>query len=235
MIGKKLTGKIIDINELSKDYKRQMYSLFTRYFVVKEETFFNDLTEKEKVILLFADGTKKIKGFSTLKMIKTTVENTKIKAVFSGDTIVDSFYRNEKELMKHFGKFIYNNMEKGIKFYWFLISMGFRTYRFLPLIFKDYYPRFDKKTPVFEKKVIDVLAYEKFGEAYDKEKGVIIPRNKNFLKGKHASIPLNRLTNPHIKYFLKSNPGYTKGDELACITEIKKENFKPIFYRITEC
>ncbi|MBN1695103.1 hypothetical protein JW879_06870 [candidate division WOR-3 bacterium] len=235
MKDKKITGRIIDIKELSGDYKKQMYSLFTRYFVVEEKTFFSDLNEKEKIILLFANGTKKIKGFSTLKTMRVTVDGTKIKAVFSGDTIVDSSYRNELDLMKHFGRYIYNNMEKGVKFYWFLISMGFRTYRFLPLIFEDYYPRYDRETPVFEKKIIDVLAYEKFGKAYNKEKGVIIPRNKNFLKVKHATIPLNRLTNPHIKYFLRSNPGYTKGDELACITEIKKENFKPIFYRITGC
>ncbi len=232
---KELEGRIVEVNKLPDSLKKQMYALFTTYFEVKEKVFMDDMSKKEKVLLLSDERTGEIKGFSTIKMIGLTVDNTKVKVIFSGDTLVDTFYRMETELIKHYGRFVYERIEEGVKFYWFLISMGFRTYRFLPLFFYEYYPRYNKETPIFEQKVMDVLGTAEFGNCYNKEKGIIIPTEENFLKRTYASIPSKRLANPHIQFFLKRNPGYAKGEELVCIAEITKQNFKSIFYRITKC
>jgi hypothetical protein len=233
-MNKGLKGSIVQINELSDSLKKEMYELFITYFVVSEKVFMEDMSKKDEVLLLCDEKTGAIKGFSTIKLIHLTVEHVRIKAIFSGDTIIDTLYRSETELIKHVGRFVYERIEEEVKFYWFLITMGFRTYRFLPLFFHEYYPRYDKHTPVFEQKVMNALAVKEFGNCYNKEMGVIIPTSENYLKETYATIPSRRLANPHIEYFLKRNPGFAKGEELVCIAEISKQNFKPIFYRITK-
>jgi hypothetical protein len=232
---KGLQGIIVPVNELSGAMKKQMYELFITYFVVSERLFMDDLEKKDSVLLLRDEETDAVKGFSTMKMLRMKVATSSIKALFSGDTIIDTLYRSETELIKHIGRFVYGRIEDKVKFYWFLISMGFRTYRFLPIFFHDYYPRFDKDTPSFEQKVMDALAIHEFGECYQRERGIIVPERKNYLKETYASIPARRLSNPHIEFFFRKNPGFAQGEELVCLAEISKDNFKPVFYRITKC
>ena len=47
------------------------------------------------------------------------------------------------------------------EFYWFLISKGYKTYRFLPLFFREFYPRHDAPTPAWAKEILDALGRHK--------------------------------------------------------------------------
>ena len=36
-----------------------------------------------------------------------------------------------------------------------------------------------------------------------------------------------RLNEPHVAFFLQRNPGWCRGDELVCLTEVSFENLTP--------
>ena len=55
--------------------------------------------------------------------------------------------------------------------YWYLISKGYRTYRFLPVFFREFYPRHDVATPPVEAAVLYALGRRKFGDSYDGANG----------------------------------------------------------------
>ena len=111
--------------------------------------------------------------------------------------------------------------------------MGYKTYRFLPLFFKEFYPRYDKEIPEYEKKLLDAFGHQKYPKEYDNKLGVIKPSNVNVsLKKGVADVNERLLKNPHIDYFVRKNPYYDKGYELACIAELTKENLKPAAYKV---
>ena len=210
-----------------------MFKLMTTYFnSMDRNDFEKDLKEKDWVVVLKDVLNGKIQGFSTFMLLnEMIIEGIRVKAIFSGDTIINFRYWGEKELFKIFGNFVFSLSQKykqrKIKLFWFLISMGYKTYRLLPCFFKEFYPRYDKKTPHFEQKVLDTFACQKFPLEYENNTGLIhFDKPKECLKPGVADVGERRLKNPHIKFFCERNPLYMRGDELACITEFSEENLK---------
>jgi hypothetical protein len=64
-----------------------------------------------------------------------------------------------------------------------------------------------------------------YGRGYHPEKSIITVTS-DFLKEDLAKVPHSKEDNPDVQFFLKENPGYRQGHELACICEINRRNFK---------
>ena len=116
--------------------------------------------------------------------------------------------------------------------YWFLISKGYKTYRFLPLFFNEFYPSYLRTTPPNLAMVIDGLGTCLSATRYDRRAGVLRGGpNACRLKPGVADISPGRLRDPHIRYFVQANPGHADGEELCCITPLAPSNFTPAAYR----
>lgn len=231
-----LIGRIVDVQSLSDTQKERMFELLTYYFAnVEWRNFERDLAEKNWVIILESRKTGQIQGFSTILLLERVIEGETVKAVFSGDTIIDRHYWGEQELARVWLNFVYSLVKEfqGIKFYWYLISKGYKTYRFLPVYFYEFYPCYNRVTPAFEKKVLDIFGQLKFPGQYNAETGIISFETLcDYLKPGIADITAARLKAPHVRYFAEKNPGYRLGDELACITELSEANLKPAGHKL---
>ena len=210
----------------------EMFRLYSAYFdATPERMFREDLSEKDYVIVL-RDAANRIRGFSTGKVIGPPVGG--IRAVYSGDTIIDHECWGEQTLplafAAHCGRIKAQRPEEPL--YWFLITKGYRTYRYLTLFFHEYFPRWDRSTPRFEQNLLDTLARCKFGGAYEAEGGIIrYPAPRGHLRGPWAEVREAMLRKPEVRFFLERNPGYREGDELACLAELSADNIRPIARR----
>jgi hypothetical protein len=110
------------------------------------------------------------------------------------------------------------------KLYWLLISSGYRTYRFLPTFFKEFFPRHDAATPPAAKALLDQLAGARYGARYDRARGVVRLDQPQVLSEELSGIPAERKADAHIAFFERVNPGHVQGDELACLCEIAEGN-----------
>lgn len=223
------------VAELTAADRRAMFEIFARHYdCVSWERFNRDLEEKDCAILL-RDGTGAICGFSTQKVLRATAEGIPVRAVFSGDTVVDRSCWGEQELGKAWCRYVAGLYaeEPETRLFWFLISKGFRTYLYLPLFFHDFYPCWNFPTPRFEQRVLDTFAAMKFSHNYHPQTGVIaFAESQGQLKPDLAVIPARRLNHPHVRFFLERNPSYASGTELACLTEISPLNMKLFAGRI---
>jgi len=222
-----MNSKLISTRDLSVLDVEEMFLLLSNHFQgVRRDVFNNDLDNKNWVILIKDEQTNQLKGFSTLLMYDTCFEGENISIVFSGDTIVDPSAWSSSALSTGWISSINklrNKYCKG-KLYWLLISGGYRTYRFLPLFWKEFYPRYDKITPEGILCLMQDLAAKRFGENYDIKSGVVRFSHPHVLRDELRGIPSQRLRDPHIKFFDTLNPGHINGDELVCFTEICEEN-----------
>lgn len=224
---RQLSGVIKHPPEITTTQRRQMYALLNQYFDnVTQSQFEEDLTEKEWVVLLSDSASGKIQGFSTLMRLQTMVNDQPIVAFFSGDTIIHRRYWGETELPRIWGRHVFRLAEtiREARVYWFLISSGYKTYRFLPVFFREFYPTYRCQTPAPIKQTIDSLAQLKFPEEYDRETGLIRFSNAVRLSSGIAKITNLRLKDPHVAFFVDANPGHAQGDELVCLTEITPTN-----------
>ena len=230
----RLSGIVRPVGELAPDEHERLYILLTRYFAnVTRTQFEQDLAEKDRVILLTDGLTGQIQGFSTLMQLQILVDDQPVVAFFSGDTIVERAYWGESVLSRSWARYVFRQAaqirqvvpETGV--YWFLICSGYKTYRFLPTFFREFYPAYDRPTPPVVKRILDGLAWLKFPSEYDAERGVVRLRQATPLRPEVAVVTEHLLANPHVAFFVAANPGHVDGDELGCLTEIIPENLTP--------
>jgi hypothetical protein len=228
-----LTGRVIETAALTPADRECMLQLMQAHFYgVERAAFARDLAEKPWVIVLReADGS--LQGFSTLCLLEETVQGTPVRAFFSGDTIIDRAHWGSLELERAWFDFLYQHIdaEPHLRWYWFLICKGYRTYRYLPVYFRRYFPS-PEPTPLFEQEVLDRLARRRFGQAYQPTTGVIRCRHDYRLREGIGDIGERERRDPRIAFFEERNPGWQQGDELACLTDLGYGNLKRIGWRM---
>ncbi len=222
-----LTGEVRPVTDLQPLEQEQMYTLLTRYFHnVERPQFDHDLAEKEWVILLTEPSRHQIQGFSTLMRLQPIVDQRPVTAFFSGDTIIEQRYWGETLLPRLWSQHVFSlaeQIESG-PVYWFLIASGYKTYRYLPVFFRKFYPAYNRPTPPAIKRLLDTLGHLKFPTEYDTEQGIIRSNQANPLRPGVAEITTRRLKDPHVAFFAATNPGHLHGHELACLTELTHTN-----------
>jgi hypothetical protein len=195
------------------------------------------LAEKQWTIRLVESSTGRLCGFSTQRLLSICIAGCRVSALFSGDTIVDRRYWGSTALSLAWGRLAFRLIEQHPQdpLYWFLICQGYRTYRFLPVFFREFYPRFDAATPVSVQSILDALARSKFGNAYDGQAGVVRSSSHGYrLRAGVAEPTPSRLRDPHVNYFVSRNPGHSLGDELCCLAPLALENFSATARRLIE-
>jgi len=228
---RRLTGLVVPRADLSSFDRDCMFTILCTYFSgVRRVQFDSDLDEKDKVIVLRDRDDGQIQGFSTLVRMEVPIDGRNVVAFFSGDTIVARQYWGESILSRLWGQIVFAEADKlavlrpATHVYWFLICSGYKTFRFLPVFFREFYPNPKQETPEAMKHVIDTMAKARYGARYDTVSGVVRLENASPLRQGIADITEARLRDPMVSFFAKKNPGHVRGDELACLAEISRSN-----------
>lgn len=207
-----------------------MFSVFCENFDgATLEIFERDLQSKNWVILLRDVATLTLQGFSTLSLYETRYNGKPISVVYSGDTIIRPAYWGTPELPTAWIKTVLEksaNMPQPL--YWLLISSGYKTYRFLTVFYKNFYPSYREPTPPETQAILQQLASERFGTDYLPKEGIVrFAQGATPLREGVAEVTDERLRDPHVAFYIRANPGHVNGDELVCITRIHPDNFTP--------
>lgn len=232
-----MNWQLLPQHRVSIDERAAMFTLLDRHFAnVTREQFDADLDEKNWVIVL-RDGEKNLCGFTTLCFESHDCpEAGPCHVVTSGDTIVNPQAWGSSALLRAWLHGVlslrarHNALARPV--YWLLITSGYRTYRFMPLFWRSYYPRCGAPTPAHVQRRIDALACARYGNAYNASSGVVRLPQPQRLRPHLEAIPESRHDDPHIAFFLERNPGHGHGDELVSLTEICESNLTRAGHRI---
>lgn len=210
--------------DLTEAERQSMLALLAAHFQgVTLERFAADLAEKDWALLL--EDESGLRGFSTLQIYETAG----LTVVYSGDTIVERGAWATAALPKSWIAAVRALRERHPRgpLYWLLLTSGFRTYRFLPVFWREFWPRHDAPTPPEVQTLMDFLADQRFGPLYHRDAGIVRFPEPQVLREGMDEVPEGRLADPHVAFFLERNPGWVRGDELVCLTEIAEGNLTP--------
>ena len=225
----RLKADIVAVNTLSDKQRRMMYALYNSYYEGCNEALFqHDLSNKQWSIIL-SDKNDTIRGFTTLFVGEHVIAKQKIRSVFSGDTIIHHDFWGEQALPHVWCRFIgeLKAQQPTTPLYWFLIVKGHRTYRYLRIFSKEFYPVYSKPTPEKIQCIMDQLGQDRFGDNYHAESGLIhFDKSHGYLKKQWSGIDSKSLKNRDVHFFLQRNPNYHTGDELVCLTELTEHNLQ---------
>ncbi len=230
-----MTGELIARDRLDDSLKLRMLEILSANFRnVTAEQFAHDLSEKNWVILI-RDDAHRLVGFSTLLLYDTVVDNRRIAVVYSGDTIIERAAWGSAALPRTWIESVWRlhrATHPELPLYWLLITSGFRTYRFLSVFWREFFPAPGQSAPPATRHLLETLAHTRFGQSYDPVRGVVhlgMPLIADLLP-----IPSAKLHDPHVAFFAAKNPGHVDGDELVCIAELTPENLTPAGRRMVD-
>lgn len=230
-----VVGRVIEVPLLSAEQRDTMFGILSDYFEGAIRWVFDkDLDEKDWAVVLTDTDLGRVCGFSTLRLMEDEVDGVPIRAFFSGDTIIDRAYWGSMALERAWIRFTFSHAMANpeFRYFWFLIVNSYRSFRYLPVYAKHYYPHPEREMPPFERTVLDQLATKRYGDQYDPILGVIRLEHRCPLREGVAPIGEQELQDPRIAFFQKCNPEWTDGVELACLTEFSLDNVKPAAMRV---
>lgn len=215
------------VGELRPIDIREMYSLYEKYYTsVSFDLFVSDLHEKTHVLILKNKSGEWV-GFSTI-FLKRFPDLTRGQFLYSGDTVVREDFWGTKYLQKAFFYFIVKTKLKSPiePLYWMLISKGYKTYLMMIRNFKNSWPRKEQATPWQLKRIQKEFYEKKFGSFYNAYNDLIVfDKSRGEVKGGIAVPSGEALHNSDVDFFVKRNPRYFEGQELACLAEIRWRDF----------
>lgn len=211
---------------LSAAAQDEMFALLDTYFEgVSRTQFTRDLSEKDWVLRVHRAD--RLVGFSTLQIFHTAFEGRRLNIVYSGDTIMAPDAWGSPVLARGWISMVRRaqGASVGEPWYWLLLSSGFRTFRFLPVFCREFWPRHDAPTPPTTTRLMAQLARERFGRAFEETAGVVRFAAPQRLRGELAVVPDGKRRDEHVEFFLARNPGHAAGDQLVCLAALGDENF----------
>ncbi len=224
------TVPVQSLDAASIDRMRELME--AHYDGVSAPQFLADLMAKQWVILL--SKAERICGFSTQTLFDHELDGRTVKILFSGDTIIDKQHWGSLALPLAWGRLMLSLQaaypDCGI--YWLLTSKGYKTYRFLPVFFRDFYPRAATPTPAFEARLLESVAHRRFGPRFDPTTGTLraVPGDQRLRAGV-ADVDARHLRDQHVAFFCERNPGHAQGDELVCLARFDPDNITPYILR----
>ena len=222
-----LKSAVFPAENLSAEQIEAMYRIMETYYDnIFQNDFVRDLKMKRDAVLLL-DENNNIRGFTTLAVF---MYDAQTQLLYSGDTIVEKEYWGSHDLSQ---AWIINALSHAGKFdgktYWFLLTKGYKTYKYLHTFFNEYYPRVDVETPAEIQRIMDTFAERQYGGKY---KNGVFAAGKDYLKGEYAEIGEAAARDKNTAFFLDKNPGYMNGDELICLCEISVNNLNRLGRRV---
>lgn len=226
-----LVYTLCETSAIRADERTRMFSLFSEsYTGVSVEQFLRDLSWKTHAGIL-RDRSGEIQGFTTIALNPGGFR-ADYDILFSGDTIISPAHWGTQELVRGFcrtaGQFL---ALQNRKLYWYLISKGHRTYLYLPLFCRKFYPdrRGEDETM---RRIAEECSQFLYPDAWRPEAGVLkFEKSHGELAPDLAQTTYDRAGHEDVAFFLKRNPGFYRGEELVCVTELSAENLRGLAKR----
>ena len=227
------TTSFVPVGALEAPLRRRMAQLYlSSYEASSEELFLHDLANKDEVLLLYTGS--ELVGFTSVRIFEREWAGRPIRVIYSGDTIVEEAHWGQQALafawIARMGAL--KRELPQVPLYWLLLVKGHRTFRYLPVFGRSFYPHWSVDRSDL-KPLADALASEFFPDSYNPVTGVVeFAQSRGHLKPRIAQPEADELEREGVRFFLERNPGFVRGHELVCVCEVEEENMKPLTLRL---
>jgi hypothetical protein len=211
--------------EIREAERERMFELFARSYVsISRAQFLEDLSWKSHAGIL-RDRAGVIQGFTTIA-VNPKGFSADYDVLFSGDTIISPDHWGTQELVRGFCRTAGHLGAENRKLYWYLISKGHRTYLYLPLFCRRFYPDRRGQHEDLRRIAEDCSAFL-YPEAWRGDLGILkFQDSHGELSPELAQTTHDRASHADVAFFLQRNPGFERGDELVCVTELSADNLR---------
>ncbi|WP_207478705.1 hypothetical protein [Arenibaculum pallidiluteum] len=229
MSSRPVSTSIVAGGSLGPDDRRRMFALFGQWFEGYGEDYFAQEAEAlDHCILLHDEATSELVGFATLYQTVAAVAGRTVGIFHTPHCVVDRAYWGTNELLRGMVAFMFDQalrVRPELPWYWHYSAVGYRSYRYMPMLFERYTPRLDHATDAFDREVRDWVGHRYFGQYYKPAEGVVDWNWAGYgLSGMALEINEAKLDSPAIAAFRQVNPRWAEAVEIICQARLSEDN-----------
>jgi hypothetical protein len=200
---------------------------FMQRFYVTERSYVEALIRHHGSIALYrAPDDGRLVGLTALDVYPTVFEGRRIAVIFTSHVMLDQAFRGHNLLQRLGWRTFLATRRRFplLPIYWFFDSFSYLSYLLLPRNFREFWPRHDRPVPAWEHGLMNHLALEMYGDAWQAPLGVVRRSGHKRLRPEVIPPAEHFGNDPNIEFYLLANPGHAEGDMLVCLVPLTLAN-----------
>lgn len=204
-----------------------IWRLTERYYATDRQYVEQTLHTHQRLVLFRTRDARELIGMAAVDVYPSEFEGRRIAVIFTSHVLLDDRYRGQNLIQRvGFRTFMEARRRYPLRpVYWFFDTFSYKSYLLLPRNFRDYWPRYDRAAPPWERNLMHHLATEAYGDAWRPELGVAVRSGRKRLRAETAPIEPALLERPELAFYVRSNPGHAEGDMLVCLCPLTIANW----------
>ena len=166
-------------------------------------------------------------GMAAIDVHPTEFRGRKLVVISNAHVLIREAWRG-RNLLQKLGARVFLATRLRYPFrpiYWFFDTFSYKSYLLLPRNFRQFWPRYEEPTPEPRAALIDQLATQTYGAAWNPERGVVVRSGQKRLRSTAAPLVLGAGVDPALEFFARANPGHPDGDMLVCLCPLTLSNW----------
>jgi hypothetical protein len=200
----------------------------TRTFYDAERAYVEQrLREHQRIVLFRSRGERALVGMASLDVYPVSFRGRKLAVIYTSHVLLEERYRGHNLIQRvGFRTFLEARLRFPLRpLYWFFDTFSYKSYLLLPRNFRDFWPRFDRRTPEWEAGLMDHLAARTSGAAWQPAAGIVARSGQKRLRPETAPLRPALAGAPDIEFFARTNPEHAEGDMLVCLCPLTAANW----------
>jgi hypothetical protein len=192
------------------------------------------LRAHQRMVLFRSREEGALVGMAAVDVVPVDYRGRKLVALYTSHVLIDERHRGQNLIQRvGFRTFLETRLRFPLRpTYWFFETFSYKSYLLLPRNFRDYWPRFDRETPAWERGLMHELASRFHGPAWRPEQGFVSRSGRKRLRPDTAPLRPTDDGNPHLEFFARTTPGHAEGDMLVCLCPLSARNWLTIGIRL---
>jgi hypothetical protein len=198
----------------------------TEEFYDVERTYAEEELRRRQSIAMFRMNDSLL-GMAAIDVYPVEFRGQKLIVIYTSHVLIREAWRGRNLLQKLGARtFLGARLRHPLRpIYWFFDTFSYKSYLLLPRNFLTFWPRHEEATPAPLAALIDQLATQTYGPAWQPSRGVVLRSGLKRLRSTAAPLVLGPGADPGLEFFARANPGHPDGDMLVCLCPLTLSNW----------
>ncbi|MGR0184934.1 hypothetical protein [Azospirillum aestuarii] len=224
-----LRTSFVEPAALTPERRAAMFALLSVWFEGYGEDYFNEeLEDLDHCVLQEDAGTGELVGFATVYRQATEIGGTAVGAFHTAHCILERRFWGSNELVRSMVAEMVARARadrSGRLWYWSYSAVGYRSYRYMPMLFVRHTPHPDLPPDDLDRAFRDHIGRECFAQYYDPDTGTVDWQWQGYgLTEEARAISEAKLDSPAVAQFRRINPRWADSVEILCLARLEDDN-----------
>lgn len=214
---------------LSPERRAAMFVLLSLWFEGYGEDYFNEELEEVDHCLLQEDAeTGELVGFATVYRRETEIDGQPMGVFLTAHCILHRRYWGSNGLVRAMLAYMLEQARadrSGRVWHWMYSAVGYRSYRYMPLLFRRHAPNPERILDPADRALRDWVGEETFEHYYDAQSGAVDWKWQGYgMTAEARAISEAKLDSPGVALFRGINPRWDEDVEILCQARLEDDN-----------